>query len=291
MHPRFLAAIDFSECSFKALTLAAQYARQYNGALHVLHAIFYPGNALGHERQDIFWENATETANAKLAEAIADYAKGIENIQVHLVEGRPQDSVMEFADVLEADIVFIGAHGFRLDGDPFIGSEALHLLRQHRRPLMIVSQLPVARSGPAHVLVPVSRRYGVKGLAYFLRSNRFGFQSELELLHLVEEGEENPSAAHFLERKVAELKEAGATQVESGLVTCNSDDIAAGILRHLQASERPFDLICVESRDTAAMGEMLVGSTLEDIILNCKRPVLCLNPESNSPEPQAEENA
>jgi nucleotide-binding universal stress UspA family protein len=286
MHPRFLAAIDFSESSYKALTLAAYYARHYHGTLHVVHAIYYPGNALAHERQDIFWEKATAEANDKLAEAILDHAPGLENVQTHLVEGQPEQTLLAFADVLDADILFVGTQGFRLSGNPFIGSSALGLLRHHRRPLMLVSQLPAIRNSLPRALVPVSRKYGVKGLVSFLHDNRFQFQAEFELLHLVTEDERgSKTAAHFLERKTAELQAAGGSAVSTAIAEYHPDGLAASISQHMHHAEKPFAMICVEGRDHAAFGEMLVGGGLEDIILHCKRPVLSLRTDAYDEEP------
>ena len=276
MHPRFLAAIDFSENSGKALTLAAQYARRYGGTLHVVHCLYYHGNAHAQEREDLFWEKATVEANAKMAEAIAEYAPGIDNVQVRLVEGRPEDTILEFADILEPDMIFIGAQGFRLTGDPFIGSTTLSLLRKHRRPLFIVPQLPVFREGPLHLLAPISRRYGIRGLLAFVKAVHFSLQVKIELLHLVTEAEASNTTEHFLDRKSQELTEAGVPHT-TALVQLEEDNIAAGVYAHMLQSDAPFDGIVVESRDPATYGEMLVGGTLEDIILHCKRPVLCLN--------------
>lgn len=276
MHPRFLAAIDFSENSGKALTLAAQYTRRYGGVLHVVHCIYYHGNALAHEREDLFWEKATEEASAKMAETIATYAQGVENIQTQLVEGRPEDAILEFAGLVEPDMIFIGAQGFRLSGNPYIGSTTLSVLRKHRRPLFIVPQLPVFREGPLHLLAPVSRRYGIRGLLAFVKSVHFSLQVNVELLHLVTEEEDSDATTHFLTRKSKELEEAGVPH-STALVRLESDNIASGVSAHMLQSTAPFDGIVVESRDPATYGEMLVGGTLEDIILNCKRPVLCLN--------------
>ena len=276
MHPRFLAATDFSESSYKALALAAHYARRYHGTLHVVHALYYPGHALGHEREDLFWEKATETANAQLAEAVGRHAKGVENIQTHLVEGSPAEAILPFADVIEADIVFAGTQGLRAAGDPFIGTEALRLLRHHKRPLMLVSQLPELREGLPRVLVPISRSHGVQGLTTFLKHNHMGFQGVFDLLHLVDEDGGSESAQHFLDRKIAQVQAAGATQVSGSLATFYADEISASINQYMRSVADPYDLLCAESRDPGTYGEMLVGGALEDIILHCKRPVLCL---------------
>lgn len=284
MHPRFLAAIDFSENSGKALTLAAQYTRRYGGTLHVMHCIYYHGNALAQEREDLFWEKATEEASAKMAEAVAEYAQGIENIHTQLVEGRPEDAILEYAGIVQPDLIFIGAQGFRLSGNPFIGSTTLSVLRKHRRPLFIVPQLPVFREGPLHLLAPISRRYGIRGLLAFVKSVHFSLQVNIELLHLVTEEEASNTTEHFLARKSQELEAAGVPHT-TALVQLEADNIAEGISNHMLQAPAPFDGIVVESRDPATYGEMLVGGTLEDIILHCKRPVLCLNvdlPESST---------
>lgn len=276
MHPRFLAATDFSESSYKALALAAQYARRYHGTLHVVHALFYPGHALGHEREDLFWEKATEAANAQLAEAVERHAKQVENIQTHLVEGTPADAILPFADVIGAEIIFAGTQGLRAAGDPFIGTEALRLLRHHKRPLMLVSQLPAPREGQPRVLVPISRTHGVQGLTSFLKHNHMGFQGTFDLLHLVDEAGGSGTAQHFLDRKIAQVQAAGATQVSGSLAPFHPDGIAVSINQYMRSAAEPYDLLSVESRDPGTYGEMLVGGSLEDIILHCKRPVLCL---------------
>jgi nucleotide-binding universal stress UspA family protein len=284
MHPRFLAATDFSESSFKALTLAAQYAKRYHGTLHVVHAIHYLGAAHSHEREDIFWEKESEAAQIQLAEAIGKYAKDVAQVQVHLIQGSPAEAILVFADELRADIIFAGSHGMRLAGDPFIGTEALRFLRHHQRPLMMVGQLPERREGQPNVLVPMSRSQGISGLTSFLLANQLGFQANFHLLHILEEGADLVIAQHFLERKTTQMQEAGASQVTSSLADYHEDGLAASINKHIRNAPEPYDLICVESNNPGRYGEMLVGGSLEDIILHCKRPVLCLSTTTTDDE-------
>lgn len=284
MQPQFLVCLDFSPTSLNALGFAARYARDYKGALHLVHVVNYPGIYSGAERRDLYEEEATEAANQRFEELRAEWESKVPSFQTEVLKGDPSALILEYADQIEADIIFVGVRGDRVSESPFMGEVALNVVRRSNRAVMVVDELPFDREGTPLALAPVNRRFGVRGLLQYLSENTIGFKAKVDLLNVFREGDSEDQTTRFLERKVTELEKAGIEVGEAVIV--DGDEVSLAILSYMANTVQSYDLVLLENRDHAKFGELTIGGAMEDIILHCRQPVLCLRVTNPEEEPE-----
>jgi len=145
---RVLCAVDFSDCSQKAVTFAATLARQAGAALSLLHVIEWP------------WHEATSPdlpgVTAAQAQAMADYQRYLETgarerlaaiaaaalpdgqVTTSVVFGRPYVELLDAARRDAADLVVLGVRGRGALDLGFFGSTANHVVRSATCPVLTV---------------------------------------------------------------------------------------------------------------------------------------------------------
>jgi nucleotide-binding universal stress UspA family protein len=154
-----LVATDFSETAGAALiqgaTLAAAtgarltllhviYAEKLNETLLGLDAMEYLTRVMNTPSEQapysptLAMDRLRETAQEKLAEAVASVSGPRRPIETAVVEGRPSDEVLAFAAREGVDLIVLGTHGRRALGKALLGSVADHVIRQAECPVMVV---------------------------------------------------------------------------------------------------------------------------------------------------------
>jgi nucleotide-binding universal stress UspA family protein len=138
-----IVATDFSPQSDRAVTRAAQLAAEHGAALELVHAapMPMPMPVWGDMAGGTWVENSelVEAGDARLRrqrEALAG-AYPI-TITVHCEAAPPVSLVTARGDALGADLVVIGATGEGAIAQRLFGSTAQSLVRQARRPLLVV---------------------------------------------------------------------------------------------------------------------------------------------------------
>ncbi len=145
---RILCAVDFSDCSQKAVTFAATLARQAGATLSLLHVIEWP------------WHASTTPelpgVTAAQAQAMADYQRYLETgarerlaaagaaampegqVAASVAFGKPYVEVLAAAARDGADLVVLGVRGRGALDLGFFGSTANHVVRSARCPVLTV---------------------------------------------------------------------------------------------------------------------------------------------------------
>ena len=141
-----LAAVDFSESSRAALTLAAHLARATGAVLRVVHA------------EDPLLAAAAADAHVDLAtESKAELARLVEGIPpaaecapaAFVVAGAPADVILHVARREHADLIVVGAHGMSGAGRLLFGSVTESLLLQADRSVLVVPDWWMSTGGEA----------------------------------------------------------------------------------------------------------------------------------------------
>jgi nucleotide-binding universal stress UspA family protein len=130
-----LVAVDFSEPSRIALTLAARFAQQCDAALHVVHA-----------EDPLLFAAAAESQvdlTAETREALSQFIAtappaGELSARAHTVSGSPALVILDIAHQEGADLIVVGAHGISGAGRLLFGSVAEGLLRRADRSILLV---------------------------------------------------------------------------------------------------------------------------------------------------------
>jgi len=145
---RLLCAVDFSDCSQKAVTFAATLARQAGATLSLLHVIEWP------------WHESTTPdisgVPAAQAQAMADYQRYLEagagqrlaaigaaampggQAATSVVFGTPYVELLDTAHREGADLIVLGVRGRGALDLGFFGSTANHVVRSATCPVLTV---------------------------------------------------------------------------------------------------------------------------------------------------------
>lgn len=129
---KVLSPIDGSECSFRALEFATEFAVRFDGSLHVIHVTGYDGEA----KRDFLTR-----AKVKLAEAgFEDDPEIITETQLANPRSanRVGAAILRVADERDFDHVIMGHHGTGRIGHAIMGSAAETVVGAAELPATVV---------------------------------------------------------------------------------------------------------------------------------------------------------
>ena len=137
---RVLCAVDFSEPSRRALTIAAEIAAERGATLTLVHVVSNRDRALF--AQAALLAGAPDARKAA-EETLRRWAGEIDTcpasrITVIVVDGRPGEAVVDAARAGQADLIVAGSHGRTGLQRALIGSVAEEIVRGADRPVLIV---------------------------------------------------------------------------------------------------------------------------------------------------------
>ena len=138
---RILNPIDFDENSMEAVEVAAEFARQNDGTvilLHVIPAFPIPRGPLDDATGGLATHTiAEDEARAKLEEITRKHLQGVEN-QLLILLGNPAASILGAAADFVADVIVMATHGRTGFSRAFFGSIAEEVLREAPCPVLTV---------------------------------------------------------------------------------------------------------------------------------------------------------
>ena len=131
---RILFATDLTERSHNAARRALRIASDAGCLLDVLHVV--PKSASDEDVHAI-----RERIRAEICGAAAGPDCYGPEVRIHVQSGSPSDTILELARHKQPDLVVLGGHGNPRFRDSFLGTTALHVLRQIGR-TVLVAQIP-----------------------------------------------------------------------------------------------------------------------------------------------------
>ncbi|HMP07314.1 MAG TPA: universal stress protein [Lacipirellulaceae bacterium] len=151
-----LVATDFSDMAAAALRQAIHLA-EMSGAkitlLHVVHADKVNETLLGLDAMeyrmrsaDAEWtyhfgdglQRLRDASREALQETIAALPEPRPTIEPVVIDGRPSQEIVNYANANHVDLIVVGTHGRGALGKAFLGSVADNLIRQADCPVMVV---------------------------------------------------------------------------------------------------------------------------------------------------------
>lgn len=137
-----LVPTDFSDQAEKALKVAAQLARKFDGEIFLLHMLELPlqlidpiGGGGQNIPEAIFFMKLAHQRFAKIMKE--PYLKGIkvhETVEFH----RAFDGIMEIGKEKECDLIVMGSHGASGFQEMFIGSNTEKVVRHSEIPVLVI---------------------------------------------------------------------------------------------------------------------------------------------------------
>ena len=136
---RILLAVNDSPAGVAAARTAIRFAHECDGqilAVHVVAGAPRPETHHAAQRQDA---GAGEQASRALLGYITNLATQSDvEIETTMLPGRPAEVILDRAAAWGADIIVLGRSGVRHVGQPFVGSQVLHVIEFADIPVLVV---------------------------------------------------------------------------------------------------------------------------------------------------------
>lgn len=267
-----LVPTDFSDQAEKALKVAAQLARKFDGEIYLLHMLelplqlIDPVNGSSHNLPEaIFFMKLAHQRFAKIMKE--PYLKGLkvhETVEFH----RAFDGIMEIGKEKNCDLIVMGSHGASGFQEMFIGSNTEKVVRHSEIPVLVIkNEIP---------------EFKIKNFIFASDANpdhkpllkkALNFAKTLgATLHLLFVNTPN----EFVTSKIAHKKmEEFAEDFESENLQIhiyNDISVEQGILNF--ANKLDAGLIGIGTHGRKGLAHFFNGSISEDLVNHANRPVV-----------------
>jgi nucleotide-binding universal stress UspA family protein len=150
---RIAVPIDFSDCSLDALKYGVQIAKNFGAFLTLLHSLeplsYGSDLTFGHTAE----QNRQQIATRLKLVADEVQSQGV-SVRAVIRGGLPADSILDFIDGSDCDLVVLGTHGRRGLSHLVKGSVAEAVLRRASCPVLAAKYFTLSRSGRSSVSAP-----------------------------------------------------------------------------------------------------------------------------------------
>lgn len=170
---RILCPVDFSEYSSKAYDYAYSLARHYNAKLFLQHvaelSLEIHRGYISPELIELTYEHQMAALQEQMRKLLEAHPHDKIEIETIIRSGSPADSILEFAEQHEIDLVAMGTHGRRGLDRLMVGSTTERVLRKARCAVLAIHEparqfvcepSQSGRTGPAPAHPVVYRFFG-----------------------------------------------------------------------------------------------------------------------------------
>ncbi len=138
---RILLAVTDSPAGLAAARAAIHFAKQSGGQVRAVHVLGEPGAAAG-PRRGAPRAEADDRRSADSA-SVLGYVTGLGQragvaVEALTLHGQPARAILSQASAWQADVIVLGRSGVRHVGQPFVGSQVLHVLEFAEVPVVVV---------------------------------------------------------------------------------------------------------------------------------------------------------
>lgn len=141
---RILCALDFSDCSMRALNFAVSLAQEADASLTVVHVIEVPPDVVdangmlvgGAVNIDDYIASAQAERQTRLQAAVPDTVRAYCKVETMLLTGKPYREVLRVAAEHASDLIVLGVHGRGPVDLLFFGSTTQQVVRSATCPVL-----------------------------------------------------------------------------------------------------------------------------------------------------------
>ena len=293
---KILVPVDFSDCSNKALEYAILFGEKYGAALTLFHVVALFQEDVGETERMQELEKIVKRQEEKIREQMSGSKEKVtaRGVSVNTVIQRginPADTILEFLDEQDFDLVIMGTHGRTGLKHVLQGSVAEKVVRLSPVPVLTIHR-EVQKYDFDDIVVPIDfSAHSLKAVEYATDLAQT-FNSRLYFLHVIEQ-EIHPSfyAAgvtsifeidHDLkERVVQNMQEFVEDFLDESMTT---EYVVREGKAHREivefAKEKGMDLIVIATHGLSGLEYLLLGSTTEKVVRWATCPVFTVKSES-----------
>ncbi|HVZ26262.1 MAG TPA: universal stress protein [Sediminibacterium sp.] len=274
---KILVPIDFSQCSIRALHLAADIARQHQAELHLLYiddcdyTLYTDDETLRPPRNPEYMKTLVNLAKMTINSLEVQCSYSAETTAVSY-------GILKTARNRYADLIVMGKNGNNGPSGNYAGTHALQVAEKSRIPVLLVPEQAVKNGFhqilfPARPLLSVPEKYDAvrqlllkqrPAITLFLLRNP-AYENELHIIHrlslMLKEKLETDGMPYRLEHYFRD------------------PHFADAVLDEMSDPEKNYDLAIITAETDRLNREFHLGAYAQTIIHRCAIPILLLRPE------------
>lgn len=262
-----LIPTDFSEVSYLAIEMAQVLERKIPVQIHMLHVLQVNDSDSDYLEgySDAELDNKKSNALGKMDELKSRGAK----FEAHVRIGKLTDQINQATAELGADLVLMGTKGSEGFMELISGSEAQHVARHLRVPVLTIRPGTPMLDLKNILLVADFELFG-KGIQIgTIKKLAKAFDSTIHLLQILTEDEEK-----YANEIIAQMKFfAEEHQLEKYETHLYRDRKVADGVRNFNR-EAEMDLVCIRTHGRKGINHLLFGSIAERLVNHCIKPLL-----------------
>ncbi|HEY0899653.1 MAG TPA: universal stress protein [Sphingobacteriaceae bacterium] len=262
-----LIPTDFSQVSLQALEMAEILAHKVPVNIHMLHVI---------EANDATPE-FSETTDPKELEQKKERARfsfdalkaSGKTFESHIKVGLLTDQINHTASEQEADLVIMGTHGSEGFMEKISGSEAQHVARYLKVPVITIRPGTPLMGLKNILLVADFERFGKGVQIDTIKTLAEAFDSTIHLLQIIKEEDEKYAPVTEAQMEFF-AREHQLPKYEIHLY--RDRKVADGVRNFNREAE--MDLVCIRTHGRKGIEHLLFGSIAERLVNHCIKPLL-----------------
>lgn len=142
---RILCAVDFSDCSMRALTYAMSLAQEADAQLIAVHVLELREDVAERIKFPIanleeYRKRYEQDSRERLEQAIPESVRAYCRVETQVVAGRAYREILRIAEEQRSDLIVIGVQGRGPVDRLFFGSTTNHVVRQASCPVLTLRQ-------------------------------------------------------------------------------------------------------------------------------------------------------
>ncbi len=282
MYDNILVAFDGSEFSKAALMTASSWVRRHGGRLFLVHAVFFDEQELkiAPEQRENRLKLGKEMCYQTKEVVSSQLGKDVESL---ICEGEPHDVVVDIAKAQNADLITMGTHGRKGLKKLFMGSVTSRVIVSSPCDVLVVKKSSNEHAGKykSILLSFDGSRFSKKALNRACELSKIE-NAEITALYVIPRYEElidlfptNLIKGNLMHDAQNIVEEARKLALDKGVSI--KTEIAEGdsAERVIEATDRlGNDLIIGGTHGWRGIDKAIIGSIIENVIINASCPVL-----------------
>jgi nucleotide-binding universal stress UspA family protein len=286
MKKNIVVPIDFTDKSYKTLQQSFHLAKIFDADITLLHVRqdtkkTYFFSLFSEEETSEMKKKYIEVLHAKL-KAITSEAMQKHGIKVNamLSKGRIFDKIVEIAETVNAEFIFIDR--FTADGTPkdYIGTNASRIIRQAQCPVLINNHNYDFSKGFKNIILPLdltegSRQKVSKAVEFAKICN-----SKINVISgLLEDNKQKASQLKVLSKQVGKFLNDAGLEYSVEFITSIKKEESFPSLIFEYSKKNEGDLIVIMTQPEIGWVKSYISSNALEIIRNSESPVMSMAPK------------